>query len=69
MGEDTTELAGIGVQRIMRSFVIAWAVCTVFYFFEYAVRSAPAVMIPELAAAFRVTAVGLSSIVGMYYYT
>ena len=33
----------------MRPFVIAWLCCTVFYFLEYAIRSAPAVMIPELA--------------------
>ena len=56
-------------QRIMRSFAIAWACCTAFYFFEYAVRSAPAVMIPELTAAFRVSALGVSNILGMYYYT
>jgi len=55
--------------RVMKSFVFAWACCTAFYFLEYTVRSAPAVMIPELAAAFRVTPLGVSSIVGMYYYT
>jgi MFS family permease len=61
--------AGAGTQKLMQSFVIAWACCTAFYFLEYAVRSAPAVMIPELAAAFRVSALGVSSILGMYYYT
>ncbi len=53
----------------MRPFVIAWMCCTIFYFLEYAIRSAPAVMIPELAQHFAVSTVGVSSIVGIYYYT
>jgi MFS family permease len=53
----------------MRPFLIAWMFCTVFYFLEYAIRSAPAVMIPELAKLFGVTTVGVSTIVGTYYYT
>jgi MFS family permease len=53
----------------MRPFVIAWLCCTVFYFLEYAIRSAPAVMIPELAQHFGVSTVGVSAIVGIYYYT
>jgi MFS family permease len=40
-----------------------------FYVLEYATRSAPAVMIPELSEAFGRTAVGVSSILGAYYYT
>ena len=53
----------------MRPFLIAWMFCTAFYFLEYAIRSAPAVMIPELAKLFGVTTVGVSTIVGTYYYT
>jgi fucose permease len=41
----------------------------VFYFLEYMGRSAPAVMIPELTAAFDVSVVKLSAIIGSYYYT
>jgi MFS family permease len=66
---DANRVVDSDAQRVMRSFVIAWACCTAFYFLEYAVRSAPAVMIPELATAFRVSALGVSGIVGMYYYT
>ena len=40
-----------------------------FYFVEYVVRSAPAVMIPELSTALAVDAVGVSAIIGAYYYT
>ncbi|MFZ3333329.1 MAG: MFS transporter [Candidatus Acidiferrales bacterium] len=52
-----------------RAFVIAWAFTVVFYFLEYAVRSCPAVMIPELESSFHTTALGLSAILGAYYYT
>ena len=57
------------VRTQMRPFLIAWMFCTAFYFLEYAIRSAPAVMIPELAKLFGVTTVGVSTIVGTYYYT
>ena len=52
-----------------RAFVIAWAFTVLFYFLEYAVRSSPAVMIPELEASFSTTALGISAILGAYYYT
>ena len=52
-----------------RVFVIAWAFTVVFYFLEYAVRSCPAVMIPELESSFHTTALGISAILGAYYYT
>jgi MFS family permease len=52
-----------------RAFVIAWVFTVVFYFLEYAVRSSPAVMIPELEASFHTTALGISAILGAYYYT
>jgi MFS family permease len=52
-----------------RAFAIAWAFTVVFYFLEYAVRSSPAVMIPELESAFNTSALGISAILGAYYYT
>jgi MFS family permease len=52
-----------------RGFIIAWAFTAIFYFLEYAVRSSPSVMIPELEASFRTTALGISAILGVYYYT
>jgi MFS family permease len=52
-----------------RPFVAAWAIALLFYVLEYAVRSSPAVMIPQLAGAFGETAVGVSAILGAYYYT
>ncbi len=61
------EQSQTGVQT--RAFVIAWAFTVVFYFLEYAVRSSPAVMIPELESSFHTTALGISAILGAYYYT
>src|SRR6201997_5573980 len=52
-----------------RGFIIAWAFTTIFYFLEYAVRSSPSVMIPELEASFATTALGISAILAVYYYT
>ena len=51
------------------AFVVAWAFCLLFYFMEYAVRSAPSVMLPELTKAFGLSTAGLSSLIGLYYYT
>src|ERR1700693_4394099 len=53
----------------VRAFQIAWALGLCFYFLEYASRSAPAVMIQHLATAFGTTAIGVSAILGTYYYT
>jgi MFS family permease len=50
-------------------FIIAWACCVVFYFLQYAMRSAPGVMVPELTAAFGLSALGVSALIGLYYYT
>jgi len=52
-----------------RAFQVAWGLALCFYFLEYAARSAPAVMIPNLSLAFGTTAVGVSAILGTYYYT
>jgi MFS family permease len=52
-----------------RAFILAWCVALLFYVLEYATRSAPAVMIPQLSTAFARNAVGVSAILGAYYYT
>jgi MFS family permease len=51
------------------AFIAAWVLCLVFYFLQYALRSAPGVMMPELTAAFGLTTLGIGSLVGLYYYT
>ena len=51
------------------AFVVAWVISVVFYFMEYVVRSAPSVMLPELKDAFGLSTIGLSSLIGLYYYS
>ena len=52
-----------------QAFIVAWVFSLAFYFLEYAVRSSPAVMLPQLAKAFGVSTLGVSDILGTYYYT
>jgi len=46
----------------------AWLLTAIFYFYQYSMRSAPAVMVPELTTAFGMSAVGIASLVGLFYY-
>jgi MFS family permease len=46
----------------------AWLLTVVFYFYQYSMRSAPAVMVPELTTAFGLSAVGVASLVGLFYF-
>jgi MFS family permease len=52
-----------------QAFIYAWLFSLAFYFLEYAIRSSPAVMIPQLSKTFGVSALGVSDILGTYYYT
>jgi MFS family permease len=50
-------------------FIVAWGFCLLFYFGQYALRSAPGVMVPELTSSFGLTTAGVSSLLGLCYYT
>ncbi|HEU5482679.1 MAG TPA: MFS transporter [Sphingomicrobium sp.] len=52
----------------MAAVTAAWLLTAVFYFYQYSMRSAPAVMVPELSTAFGLSAVGVASLVGLFYY-
>jgi len=47
---------------------IAWLVTAVYYFYNYSLRSAPAVMMPQMSEAFGLSAMGVASVVGIFYY-
>jgi MFS family permease len=47
---------------------IGWLITAVYYFYQYTLRSAPAVMMPELSQAFGLTAAGVASMAGLFYY-
>ena len=51
-----------------RAAGVAWLVTAVYYFYQYALRSAPAVMMPQLEDAFGLGALGVTSLVGLFYY-
>jgi sugar phosphate permease len=64
--------ANLGAQREARAgirmAVVAWVLTAVFYFYQYAMRSAPAVMMPQLSDAFGISTLAVASIVGLFYY-
>jgi MFS family permease len=47
---------------------VAWLITAVYYFYQYTLRSAPAVMMPQLAEAFSLTSMGVASMVGLFYW-
>src|ERR1700757_4115727 len=47
---------------------VAWLITALYYFYQYVLRSAPAVMMPELSEAFGLTATGVASMAGLFYY-
>jgi MFS family permease len=51
-----------------KTAVIAWLLAAVYYFYQYSLRSAPAVMMPQLSEAFGLSALGAASMVGLFYY-
>jgi len=57
-----------GARKGLRMAAVAWLLAAVYYFYQYALRSAPAVMMPQLSQAFGVSALGVASIVGLFYY-
>jgi MFS family permease len=57
-----------GAATSMGIVAAAWLLTAVFYFYQYSMRSAPAVMVPELSTAFGLSAVGVASLVGLFYY-
>ena len=46
----------------------AWVLVAIYYFYQYVLRSAPSVMIPQLSQAFGLSALGVASMVGLFYY-
>ncbi len=52
----------------VRMVIVAWILTAVYYFYQYALRSAPAVMMPELSSAFNISTLAVASMVGLFYY-
>ena len=56
------------MNRATKTAAIAWLITAVYYFYQYTLRSAPAVMMPQLSEAFGLSALGVASMVGLFYY-
>jgi MFS family permease len=56
------------VSTAARTAAVAWLVTSVYYFYQYTLRSAPAVMMPQLCEAFGLTSMGVASMVGLFYW-
>ena len=52
----------------VRTATVAWLVTAVYYFYQYTLRSAPAVMMPQLSDAFGLTTASVATLVGLFYY-
>src|ERR1700739_4604561 len=52
----------------VRLATISWLLVAVYYFYQYALRSAPSDMVPQLTEAFGLSALGVASLMGMFYY-
>jgi len=60
--------SGHETDKSLRTAVVAWVLTAIYYFYQYALRSAPSVMLPQLSQAFGVSALGVASLVGLFYY-
>lgn len=47
---------------------VAWLLAALYYFYLYGLRSAPAVMMPQLSEAFHISVAQMASILGVFYY-
>ena len=69
MAQATTHFdARVATDKGLRIAVAAWVLTAVYYFYQYALRSAPAVMMPELSNAFGISPIAVASLVGLFYY-
>src|SRR3954471_1973379 len=57
-----------GMSGGTRAAISAWLITAMYYFYQYVLRSAPAVMMPELSTAFGLSVTGMASLVGPFYY-
>ena len=60
--------AATDTRKAERAAAAAWVLVAVCYFYQYVLRSAPSVMVPQLSEAFGLGALGVASLVGLFYY-
>ena len=55
-------------RKNLRLATASWVLVALYYFYQYVLRSAPSVMVPQLTEALGLTALGMASLVGLFYY-
>src|SRR4029078_3426098 len=61
-------MGATSVNQQARTAAVAWLITALYYFYQYTLRSAPAVMMPQLSETFGLSALGMASMVGLFYY-
>src|SRR5262245_4224061 len=56
------------MSRGTRAALGAWLITAVYYFYQYTLRSAPSVMMPQLSDAFGLSTMAMASMIGLFYY-
>ena len=57
-----------GARTSLRLATVSWLLVAIYYFYQYALRSAPSVMVPQLTETFGLSALGVASLIGLFYY-
>jgi MFS family permease len=57
-----------GARTSLRLATLSWLLVAIYYFYQYALRSAPSVMVPQLTESFGLSALGMASLIGLFYY-
>ncbi len=55
-------------RQTSKAVLIAWLITSAYYFYQYVMRSAPAVMMPQLTEGFGLGTAAVASLVGLFYY-
>src|SRR3974377_1907061 len=56
------------MKRAGKAIDVAWLLTGGFFCYSYVQWAAPAVMMPELSQAFGLSAIGIASLAGLFYY-
>jgi MFS family permease len=67
-GSVLTESKRAVMSATAKTAAIAWLITAVYYFYQYVMRSAPSVMMPQLSEAFGMSAMGVAAMAGLFYY-
>jgi MFS family permease len=54
--------------RSNKAAVVSWVIAAIYFFYQYVLRVAPSVMMPQLSEAFGVSTLAVASISGLFYY-